>query len=131
ILKAKTYKYRLYPTKKQVQKLEWTLDMCRILHNSCLLDRRNHYEQTGKGLSRIKQQEILKSDKQIVESLKQIHSQVLQDVLFRVDRAFQGFFRRIKEKNDKAGYPRFKGGRKIRLYHISTTACISDNSARA
>lgn len=67
------------------------------------------YEQTGKGLSRIKQQEILKSDKQIVESLKQIHSQVLQSVLFRVDRAFQGFFRRIKEKNGKAGYPRFKG----------------------
>jgi len=83
--------------------------MCRILYNSCLLDRRNHYEQTGKGLSRIKQQEILKSDKQIVESLKEIHSQVLQDVLFRVDRAFQGFFRRIKEKNGKAGYPRFKG----------------------
>ncbi|WP_083962519.1 helix-turn-helix domain-containing protein [Thermodesulfovibrio thiophilus] len=41
MLKAKTYKYRLYPTKKQVQKLEWTLDMCRILYNSCLLDRRN------------------------------------------------------------------------------------------
>lgn len=109
MLKTKTYKYRLYPTKKQVQKLEWTLDMCRILYNSCLLDRKNHYEQTGKGLSRIKQQEILKSDKQTVESLNEIHSQVLQDVLFRVDRAFQGFFRRIKEKDGKAGYPRFKG----------------------
>jgi len=69
MLKTKTYKYRLYPTKKQVQKLEWTLDMCRILYNSCLLDRRNHYKQTGKVLSRIKQQEILKSDRQIVESL--------------------------------------------------------------
>lgn len=105
----KTYKFRLYPTKKQVQKLEWTLDMCRILYNSCLLDRKNHYEQTGKGLSRIKQQEILKSDKQTVESLKKIHSQALQDVLFRVDRAFQGFFRRLREKDGKAGYPRFKG----------------------
>ncbi|MCX5804008.1 MAG: transposase [Proteobacteria bacterium] len=37
-----------------------------------------------------------------------MHSQVLQDVLFRVERAFQGFFRRLKEKNGKAGYPRFK-----------------------
>lgn len=45
----KTYKYRLYPTKKQIQKLEWTLDKCRILYNSCLLDRRNNYEQTGQG----------------------------------------------------------------------------------
>jgi len=105
----KTYKFRLLPTKKQVQKLEWTLDMCRILYNSCLLDRKNHYEQTGKGLSRIKQQEIFKSDKQTIESLKEIHSQALQDVLFRVDRAFQGFFRRLREKDGKAGYPRFKG----------------------
>ena len=104
----KTYKYRLLPTKNQVQKLEWTLDKCRILYNSCLLDRRNNYEQTGKGLSRIRQQEILKSDKKKIEFLNDIHSQVLQDVLFRVERAFQGFFRRLKEKNGKAGYPRFK-----------------------
>lgn len=104
----KTYKYRLYPTKKQIQKLEWTLDKCRILYNSCLLDRRNNYEQRGKGLSRIRQQEILKSDKKKIEFLNDIHSQVLQDVLFRVERAFQGFFRRLKEKNGKAGYPRFK-----------------------
>jgi len=66
--------------------------MCRILYNSCLLDRRRYYEQTGKGLTRIRQQEILKSDKQRIDHLKEIHSQVLQDVLFRVDRAFQNFF---------------------------------------
>jgi len=89
----KTYKYRLPPTKKQGQKLQWTIDMCRILYNSCLLDRRNNYEQTGKGLTRIRQQEILKSDKERIEFLNDIHSQVLQDVLFRVERAFQGFFR--------------------------------------
>jgi len=104
----KCFKYRIYPTKKQVQKLEWTLDKCRILYNSCLLDRRNHYEQTGKGLSRIDQQVILKNDKDRFEFLKDIHSQVLQDVLVRVDRAFQNFFRRVKT-GEKPGYPRFKG----------------------
>lgn len=106
---TKIYKYRLRPTKKQVQKLNWTLDTCRILYNSCLLDRKKNYEQTGKGLSRIRQQEILKADKEKIEFLNDIHSQVLQNVLFRVDRAFQGFFRRLKEKDSKAGYPRFKG----------------------
>lgn len=108
MLRIKTYKYRLNPTKKQVQKLQWTLDMCRILYNSCLLDRKNLYEQTGKGLSRIDQQVILKNDKKRFEALNDIHSQVLQDVLFRVDRAFQSFFRRVKN-GEKAGYPRFKG----------------------
>ena len=105
----KTFKYRLYPTKKQTEKLNWTLDKCRILYNSCLLDRKTHYEQTGKGLSRIDQQVILKNDKVQFGFLNDIHSQVLQDVLFRVDKAFKAFFYRIKEGNGKAGYPRFKG----------------------
>jgi len=103
----KTFKYRLYPTKKQVQKLNWTLDKCRVLYNSCLLDKKNRYEQTGKGLSRIDQQVILKNDKDRFDFLNDIHSQVLQDVLFRVDKAFQSFFRRVKAKK-RAGYPRFK-----------------------
>lgn len=38
-----------------------------------------------------------------------VHSQVLQDVIKRVDLAFQSFFRRIKIKGAKAGYPRFQG----------------------
>jgi len=103
----KTFKYRLYPTKKQIQKLEWTLDKCRVLYNSCLLDRRNCYEQTNKGLSRIDQQVILKNDKDRFDFLNDIHSQVLQNVLFRVDRAFKSFFRRVKA-GEKPGYPRFK-----------------------
>ena len=37
-----------------------------------------------------------------------MHSQVLQDVLKRLDRAFQNFFRRVKNGDDEAGYPRFK-----------------------
>jgi len=104
----KTYKYRLHPTKNQTQKLEQTLETCRILYNSCLQDRRNRYEQTGKGLSRIEQQKILVADKKRVQLLLDVHSQVLQDVLFRVEKAYQGFFRRLKE-NTKPGYPRFKG----------------------
>jgi putative transposase len=104
----KTYKYRLYPTRKQRDKLDWTLETCRILYNSCLVDRKNSYEQTGKSLSYGKQAGILKHDKLIIPYLKDIHSQVLQDVLIRVDKAYKAFFRRLKEKNGKAGHPRFK-----------------------
>ena len=104
----KTYKYRLYPTKKQKEKLDWTLETCRILYNSCLVDKNRHYESTGKGLSRMTQQKILVQDKKNIEYLTNIHSQVLQDVLFRVEKAYKAFFRRIKKKKGKAGYPRFK-----------------------
>ena len=104
----KTYKYRLYPTRKQTKELDWTLETCRVLYNSCLVDRNRHYEQTGKGLSRIDQQKILVRDKKNIEYLTNIHSQVLQDVLFRVEKAYKAFFRRLKEKSGRAGYPRFK-----------------------
>lgn len=104
----KIYKFRLYPTKKQTEKLDWTLETCRILYNSCLADRNRHYKETGKGLSRKKQQKILTQDKEKISYLFSIHSQVLQDVLFRAEKAYNDFFRRLKEKKGKAGYPRFK-----------------------
>lgn len=103
----KTYKFRLKPTKKQIQALTHIFEICRVLYNSCILDRKNHYEQEGKSLSRIDQQVILKKDKKRIHVLAEIHSQVLQDVLFRAERAFNNFFRRVKNGEDP-GYPRFK-----------------------
>ncbi len=38
----------------------------------------------------------------------QLHSQVLQNVLKRLDGAFDRFFERVK-KGETPGYPRFKG----------------------
>jgi len=105
----KTYKYRLYPTKKQITKLEETLETCRLVYNSALSDRRDYYKETGKSLSRIAQQECLKCYKKDRPFLQNVHSQVLQNVLFRAERAFDNFFRRVKEKKGKPGYPRFKG----------------------
>ena len=104
----KTYKYRLYPTKKQKEKLDWTLNTCRVLYNSSLVDRNRHYEETKQGLPYMTQKKILVQDKKRIEYLTNIHSQVLQDVLFRVEKAYKAFFRRIKEKKSKAGHPRFK-----------------------
>jgi putative transposase len=37
-----------------------------------------------------------------------VHSQVLQDVLKRLDKAYQAFFKRVK-RGAKAGFPRFQG----------------------
>jgi putative transposase len=37
-----------------------------------------------------------------------VHSLVLQDVLVRLDRAYQAFFRRV-QAGEKAGFPRFQG----------------------
>ena len=41
-------------------------------------------------------------------ALRGIHSQVLQNVVDRLDKAFQGFFRRCKA-GENPGFPRFRG----------------------
>lgn len=46
--------------------------------------------------------------KEAFPELKKVHSQVLQEVLQRVDRTYQAFCRRIRQ-GIKPGYPRFKG----------------------
>jgi putative transposase len=44
-----------------------------------------------------------------------IHSHVLQDVLARLERAYQAFFRRV-QAGEKAGYPRFKSRNRYRSF---------------
>ncbi|HAE82021.1 MAG TPA: hypothetical protein DCL75_05105 [Ktedonobacter sp.] len=41
----KTFKYRIFPTKKQLKNLETTLDECRWLYNHLLEMRKTAYEQ--------------------------------------------------------------------------------------
>ncbi|CAM4401595.1 transposase [Paenibacillus alkaliterrae] len=45
--------------------------------------------------------------KQYIPELKNVHSQVLQHVVERLDKAYKAFFRRVRS-GDKAGFPRFK-----------------------
>jgi putative transposase len=104
----KTFKYRLSPTRKQVEKLQWTLDRLRELYNAALQERREIYKYTGKGTTYNAQANQLPEIKAIREEYKEIHSQVLQDVLRRVDKAFQRFFQRVKA-GQTPGYPRFQG----------------------
>lgn len=104
----KSYKFRIFPNKTQTVKLENTLSLCRFLYNSALAERRGAYQIRRISLNYQSQQNQLPDIKRENPEYKDIHSQVLQDVLKRLDKAFQSFFRRIKQ-GIKAGFPRFKG----------------------
>ncbi|MBA2680872.1 MAG: IS200/IS605 family element transposase accessory protein TnpB [Ktedonobacteraceae bacterium] len=103
----KTYKYRIYPTKKQARKLNETLDECRWLYNHLLETRKTTYAQHGTSLSLYQQQDTFPLLKEQRPTLKQVYSQVLQNVAVRIDLAFKAFFRRVKA-GEKPGYPRFR-----------------------
>ena len=101
------YKFRMYPNRQQETQLELTLDTCRYLYNLALADRKNAYETEGISRSYEDQAAMLVAEKKD-GNFKGVFSQVLQDVLRRLDKSFKAFFRRVKA-GEKPGYPRFKG----------------------
>ncbi|MBV9690505.1 MAG: helix-turn-helix domain-containing protein [Ktedonobacteraceae bacterium] len=46
-LRNKAYKFRVYPTHKQIGTLEWTLRRCKKLYNAALEERREAYRMSG------------------------------------------------------------------------------------
>jgi putative transposase len=109
----KSFKFRLYPSKEQRAKLEQTLNTCRILYNNALAERRDAWKNEERSVGYHEQAISLPEQKGSNPYLPQVHSQVLQDTLRRVDKTFKNFFRRLEEyrkgKDEKPGYPRFKG----------------------
>ncbi len=86
------YKFRMYPNKQQEASLDLTLDTCRHLYNLALADRKNAYEQEGISRSYEDQASMLVVEKKD-GNFKAVFSQVLQDVLRRLDKSFNAFFR--------------------------------------
>jgi putative transposase len=104
----KTFKYRLKPTSNQEQTLERTLMLCRHVYNAAVGERREAWRLRGVSVTYYQQKAELPGIKEAMPEYGEVNSQVLQDVVLRVDRAFQAFFRRIKAGHT-AGYPRFQG----------------------
>jgi transposase len=102
------FKYRIFPTKAQRTRMEETLEKCRLLYNAGLEQRRSAYQRQHVSLSKARQQADLPDLKAAYPEFSEVYSQVLQDVLARLDKAFDAFFRRVK-RGEKAGYPRFHG----------------------
>ena len=105
----KTFKYKLMPTPPQEQALETVLWRCRTLYN-CALEQRKTWWQRGQGIGATyyQQKAELPDLKAACPEYAQVHAHVLQDVILRVERTFQAFFRRVKN-GETPGYPRFQG----------------------
>lgn len=103
-----TYQYKLKPTKPQLAAIEQTLEVCRHLYNGVLAERKDAWENEKRSVNFAQQCASLPALKAKSSYLPSIHSQVLQDVMHRVNRSFENFFRRVKA-GDTPGYPRFKG----------------------
>ena len=95
-------RFRLYPSSKQEAKMVHTIEATRRLWNDALAHRKTRWESDSRPTSYNMQAAILTSEREHDAGLGSVHSQVAQDVLKRLDRAFQGFFKH------RSRYPRFK-----------------------
>jgi putative transposase len=111
----KTYKEKLRPTPTQERELESILWRCRTLYNTALEQRITAWQRRHVSVSRFEQEAELKEIRAEFPAYAAVHSHVLQDVLARLDKTYQAFFRRVR-RGEKAGFPRFKGKNRYRSF---------------
>lgn len=102
MLIQKAFKFRIYPTQEQQAALAIQFGHARFVYNMALAARKTHYEEHGKGLNYNDTAYMLKVIKWFVPWLKEADSQVLQQSLLNLDKAFENFFA------GRAEYPGFK-----------------------
>ena len=110
----------MYPSKSQHEKLWKHANKLNSLYNYFLQQRITEYTQNKKKITKSEQQHELTVLKQNDSEIKQIHSQVLQEVTNRLDKSYKSFFNRVKKgrnkktgKQDGFGFPKFRSCRKF------------------
>ena len=105
----KAYKYRIYPNKEQRTKIEKHFGHTRHVYNWGLEEKKRHYEEHKKNISRFELgKKIVLSKKDEKPWLNEVNSQSLLSALLHLDKAFTNFFRK------RTGFPRFKSKRDTR-----------------
>jgi putative transposase len=104
----KMFKYKLKPTPEQERMLNRTVMLCRHIYNAAIGERREAWRMRSVSVNYYQQQAELPDIKKAMPEYAEVNAQVLQDVVLRVDHAFQAFFRRVKS-GETPGYPRFHG----------------------
>lgn len=103
----KTFQYKAKISQKTADNcFEW-LFLCRTLYNLALEQRVLFWNQWHKSAMAAQQMAELPALKAEFPEFKKVGSQVLQDVIQRLDKSFQSFFRRLKS-GEKPGFPRFR-----------------------
>ena len=91
----KTFKEKRRPTPAQERALDEVLGRCRTLYNAALEQRITAWDRCQVSVTRYEQEVELRAIREAFPEYAAIHRHVLQDVLARLDKAYQAFFRRL------------------------------------
>lgn len=121
----KTYKYKIYPNKKQQELIQKTFGCCRYVYNYYLNKRIEMYEDNKTTFTYNMCSKDLTKLKEENEWLRVPDKDSLQKALKDLDVAYQKFFK------EHAGYPKFKSKKnRYKSYRTSNTKTTSGGSIR-
>src|SRR5262249_42312510 len=103
----KTFEFKLRANKSFIEACDRELEHSRQIYNAALAERISCYQITGASLGYVEQSRHLTEARTLPEVKSHLRA-IQQDALERLDEAFEGFFRRLKN-GERPGFPRFKG----------------------
>ncbi len=107
ILRA--YKFRIYPNEIQKEQLAKTFGCARFVYNYYLNKKIKLYKDKQESLSKIDCNNHLNRElKKELIWLKEVDKFALTNSIYNLDASYQNFYRRVKQANNKAGFPKFK-----------------------
>ena len=118
MLITRTYRYKLYPSKKN-KNLHQQINIAGLIYNHCIALHRRYYRLYGKHLN---QYQLMKHIAKLKRRPKYAHwnkvgSQAIQDIIQRIEKAYQLFYRNLKH-GIKTAPPGFKKVKRYKSYTL-------------
>ena len=120
---AMTYQFKLYQSRK-LRFLDACIDLAAEVWNFCIAFHRRFYKMFHKYPSAYSVKKLVTKLKYLrrYQHWSQLNSQAIQDVVERVDRSYQAFFQRIREKRKgKKSPPKFRKHAKYASFTLKQT----------
>lgn len=114
---VKTYKFKMYRSKKN-KYLHQQIDIAGLIYNHCIALHKRYYRLFGKGINKFQLMKHLTKLKKLdcFSHWNLVGSQAIQDIVDRIDKAYQLFFGNLKRKV-RTSPPGFK---KVKKYSSFT-----------
>ena len=96
MIRLKTYRFKLCPTKQQEHAFRCWLGTTRYVYNLCLQYKKTLYSDCGISISKNNIQKELAAIRKETPWMNEVHSQTMQATTDRLFRAYDNFFRRVK-----------------------------------
>lgn len=116
----RAYKYRLEPNANQERELAIALESHRRLYNHCLDMRELAYQCYGASITWLDQQRWYTRVWRGHPYYSRLNNNSANETIKRLDKAYQNFFRRVREGDPKPGYPRFQGSGRFNSVRFGT-----------